>query len=109
MSLARPNIRESEPFSEKIGEDTPFTLDGARIVEANSEEFGKGEMVLLSVRGQEKELGVWGNYLLAQVRDAKPEDFGKPYLITRKMVQGFSKRPVKALVPVDEEGNPIPF
>lgn len=109
MSLARPSIKESEPFSEKIGEGIPFTLDGVRIVRANTADFGEGEMVLLNVRGQEKELGIWGSYLLAQARDAGPDDFGKSYMIVRKTVQGFSKRPVKALVPVDEEGNEIPF
>lgn len=109
MSLARPSIKESAPFSEAIGEDKPFTLDGIRVVEANTAEFGRGEMVLLTVRGQEKELGVWGGYLLAQAKDASPEDFGKRYMITRKVVPEFSKRPVKAFVPVNEDGEEIPF
>lgn len=109
MSLARPNIRESEPFSDVIGEGKPFTLDGIRIVKANAADFGEGEMVLLTVRGHDKELGVWGSYLLAQARDATSADFGKRYMLTRKRIEGFSKREVKALVPVDEGGNEIPF
>lgn len=109
MGLARPDIGASEPFSEAVGEDKPFILDGIRIVTANAEEFGKGEMVLMRVRGHEKELGVWGSYLLAQARSATPGDFGQRYMITRKVVDDFSKRPVKCLVPVDEDGNAIPF
>lgn len=104
MGMADPSV--SEPFdklSDKIPEGTPFFLTGVRTVTANTAEFGKGEMVVLRVQGQERELGVWGAYLLTQAKSIDSSDLNRWWKMERKLVPGFGKggRPVKAFVPAD--------
>lgn len=110
MGLANPPIRESAKFSEEIGYDKPFILEGIRVVRAKSADYGEGEMVVIDSRGHTAELGVWGTYLIHQARAVESSDLGRHYkLVEGKMVDGFSRRPVKALVPCDENGETIPF
>ena len=109
MGLTDPPVRESKPFQDVIGYGTPFILDGIRTVEANSTEFGKGEMVLIEARGHTEELSVWGRYLTTQANAATPNDFGQWYkLVEGHHVPAFSKRPVKALVPCPPGGEEPP-
>lgn len=110
MGLANPKIRETQKFSAVIGYNTPFILEGIRTVKAKTADYGEGEMVVLDVKGYEAEMGVWGAYLIKQAEAAEPSDFGHFYkLVKSKIVEGFSKRPVKALVPCNEDGSEIPF
>ncbi len=102
MSLQDPQISESlEKLSEKFPEGTPFFLEEIRTVEANTIAYGKGEMVVVRVRGNEKELGIWGAYLLQQAKSVVSSDLNQWYIIERKQIPGFGKggRPVKAFVP----------
>lgn len=109
MPLNDPKVG-SKKFSDEIGEDTVFVLDGIRTVSGIKTEYGEGEFVLLNVRGHDEELGIWGAYLVAQAKAADSSDFGKHYRITRKVIPEFSKREVKALVPYDpEKDEDIPF
>lgn len=110
MALANPKIRETKKFTEVIGYDKPFILSGIRTVKARTADYGDGEMVLLDVRGEEAELGIWGTYLLKQAEAAEASDFDQHYKIVEdKIVTGFSRRPVKALVPCEPDGTDIPF
>lgn len=108
MSLTRPPVREAKPFADAIGYNTPFILDGIRVVEANSREYGKGKMVVIDARGQSEELTIWGVYLVAQAEAVEDSDLGHRYLITEThRVAAFSQRPVKALLPCDADGNVV--
>lgn len=110
MSLANPRIRETKKFSEVIGYDKPFILNGIRTVKANTRDYGEGEMVVLDVRGHEAEMGVWGAYLLKQAEAAEAGDFGKHYkIVEERVIPGFSRRPVKALVPCEPNGDDLAF
>lgn len=110
MGLANPPIRETAKFSEEIGYNTPFILEGIRVVRAKSADYGEGEMVVIDARGHAAELGVWGTYLIHQARAVESSDLGKRYkMVEDRIVDGFSRRPVKALVPCDEHGDEIPF
>lgn len=104
MGLLDPKISTSEKFTDHYEEGERFYLEGIRVVKANTADYGEGEMVLMKVRGHENELGIWGAYLLAQAKAASLSDFPNWYVITRKVVDGFSKRPVKALGPSEAPG-----
>ena len=103
MGLTKPDINVSEPFADRFKEGEPFRLLGIRVVTARAKDYGEGEMVLLKVAGQEKELSIWGQYLTEQARAAESSDFGKDYKIVRTRIEGYSDREVKALVPADDE------
>lgn len=97
MGLTAPPLAQSVTFQEVLKEGEPFVLEGIRLVEASSEVYGKGKMVLLTVKGQEKELSVWGQYLTAQAEAAEPADFGALYCLTRGVIEGYSRIPAKHL------------
>lgn len=102
MSMQNPAVSEPlDKLSDVFPEGTPFFLEGIRTVEANTADYGKGEMVVVRVRGHERELGVWGSYLLAQAKSVHPSDLGQWYTVVRKQVPGFGKggREVKAFEP----------
>lgn len=101
MGMQSPNIGEPlDRLSDVYPEGERFYIEGIRTVKANSQEYGPGEMVVIRVRGHERELGVWGAYLLAQAKSHTPEDLNKWYVLERRKVEGFGKgRPVKILVP----------
>lgn len=102
MGMQNPEVGEPiDKLTDKYPEGTPFFLQGIRVVEANTREFGKGEMVIVRVRGNERELGVWGSYLLTQAKSVDGSDLNQWYIIERRHVPGFGKngRPVKAFTP----------
>lgn len=108
MGLMNPEVGEPlDKMTDVYPEGEPFFLEGIRIVEANTQDYGKGEMVVVRVRGHERELGVWGVYLLAQAKSVQPSDLHKWYKIERRRVEGFGKvqngqrRPVKAFTPAE--------
>lgn len=103
MGMNNPAVSEPlDKLSEVFPEGTPFFLLGVRIVKANTREYGEGEMVVVKVRGHERELGVWGSYLLTQARSIDESDLNKFWTVERKLIPGFGKsgNPVKAFVPV---------
>lgn len=101
MGLTNPDIQTSKPFSEHFREGEEFTLLGVRIAEGvKTADFGEGDMVVLTIRISEDEkedFGIWGAYLLEQARAAERSDFPARYRVVRKVVEGYSKREVKAL------------
>jgi hypothetical protein len=101
MGMQNPVVNDPiDKLSEVIAEGSPFTIDGLRIVSAKTADFGDGEMVIVKVRGHERECGVWGSYLLAQARSADASDYGKQYVLNRRVIEGFGKgRPVKVFDP----------
>lgn len=105
MGMQNPNVDTFEPtdkLSEVFPEGTPFFLTGIRTVKAKTNDYGEGEMVLITVQGHPRELGIWGAYLLAQAKSVTGDDLGQWYTINRKLVAGFGKnRPVKVFEPVD--------
>lgn len=103
MGMQNPVVNDPiDKLTEIFPEGTPFVVDGMRVVEATTADFGKGEMVIVKSRGHERELGVWGSYLLAQARSADASDFGKTYVLRRRVIEGFGKgRPVKVLDPYE--------
>ena len=104
MGMQNPKVSKSENFTDHYEEGQRFYLEGIRTVEVNTADYGKGEMVLLTVKGHENELGIWGAYLATQANSASIDDFPKWYTVTRKVVDGFSKRPVKILEPAEAPG-----
>lgn len=97
MGLMEPTLNDPiDRFVDIVGEDQVFTLDNIRVLSVTTREYGTGEMVVMKVREHKNELGIWGAYLLAQAKAVKPDDLGKQYKIVRKLVPGFSSRPVKA-------------
>ena len=105
MGMANPDVGEPiDKLADVYPEGTRFYLVGARVVTARSEEFGPGEMAILKVRGHERELGVWGSYIIAQVKSASAEDFNKWYVVNRRVIEGFGRnRAVKVLDPAPAE------
>lgn len=104
MGMMNPPTNPAlDKMSETIPEGTPFLLQGIRTVEANSQAYGKGEMVVCRVHGHDNELGIWGSYLLHQAKAVAADDLNKWYRIERKLIPGFGKggRPVKAFVPAE--------
>lgn len=101
MGMQNPTVREPlDKLAEVYPEGTPFYLTGIRTVKAQTQDFGEGEMVVLTVRGHDRELGVWGAYLLAQAKSVDDSDLNRWYRVERITVEGFGKgRPVKAFVP----------
>lgn len=97
MGMQNPSVGEPlDKLAEVFPEGTPFIIDGIRTVEANTADYGKGEMVVVKVRGHQRELGIWGAYLLAQAKSFTPDDAGKSWVINRRNIAGFGKgRPVK--------------
>jgi hypothetical protein len=104
MGMQNPVVGEQlDKLSEEFPEGTPFFLEGIRFVESNTQNYGKGEMVVVRVRGAKRELGIWGAYLLTQAKSVGSDDLNKWYVVDRIVVPGFGKqgRPVKAFVPTD--------
>lgn len=101
MGMQNPVVNEPlDKLSEHYPEGTPFFLTGVRVVRARTADFGEGEMVVLRVRGHERELGVWGSYLLAQAKSVAPDDLNRWYVVNRRVIEGFGKgRAVKAFDP----------
>ena len=90
MGMQNPTVGEPlDKLSDHYPEGTPFFLLGIRIVEAKTKDYGKGEMVVVRVRGHERELGIWGAYLLAQAKSVDPSDLNKWYKIRRRVIEGF--------------------
>ena len=116
MGMQNPVVSEPlDKLTDHFPEGKPFYLLGVRVVKAKTADFGEGEMVVLRIRGVERECGVWGSYLLAQAKSVAPDDLNHWYLIERGIVEGFGKgRPVKKFVQVpkgkvNEQGELIPF
>lgn len=104
MGMMNPAVNEPlDKLSDKFKEGEAFFLEGIRTVEANTQAYGKGEMVVLKVRGAERELGVWGSYLLHQAKSVAASDLGRWYKVERTQIEGFGKggREVKAFVPAE--------
>lgn len=104
MGMMNPQVNEAlDKMSDHFPEGKPFLLTGVRIVEATSQVYGKGEMVVLRVADHAKELGIWGAYLLHQAKSVAADDLQRWYIIERKQIPGFGKggRPVKAFVQID--------
>ena len=103
MGMQNPATREPiDKLSEAYPDGTPFYLTGIRIVEATAKDFGKGKMVVVKVRGHERELGVWGQYLLMQAEAADGSDLNRWYTVNRRVIEGFGQgRPSKVFDPVD--------
>lgn len=105
MGMQNPNVETFEPtdkLADVYAEGTPFFLEGIRVVKAKTADFGDGEMVLLKVRGHERELGVWGAYLTVQAKSVSPGDLGRWYVLNRRLIDGFGKnRPSKVLDPAE--------
>jgi len=101
MGMQDPKINEPlDKLAEVFPEGTPFFLEAVRVVPAKTADFGDGEMVILKVRGHERELGVWGSYLLAQAKSVDASDLNQWYVVERGPIEGFGKgRPVKMFVP----------
>lgn len=98
MGMQNPEVGgELAKFSEVINDGERFYLEGVRLVTGINTDYGQGNMVVLKVRGQEKELGVWGSYLEKQAESVEPGDLNQWYVMVRRVVEGFSKRPVKVL------------
>jgi len=77
-------------------EGTPFLLTGIRYVKAKSADYGEGEMVIIKTAHHERELSIWGSYLLSQAKSVEPADLNKWYMLTREVIPGFGKgRPTK--------------
>lgn len=92
MGMQDPAVGEPiDKLSEHYPDGTPFFLLNVRIVEAKSTDFGTGEMVIVKVRDHERELGVWGAYLLAQAKSVDPSDLNQWYAINRRVIAGFGK------------------
>lgn len=108
MGLAKPDIKPTRPFQDVYQQGEPFVLDGIRLVKAKTE-YGDGNMVCLKVRAHDDELTIWGTYLERQAESADAGDFGKAYVITSEVVEGFSKRPVKILKAHDTTEPPAGF
>lgn len=109
MGMNNPTISESlDKLSEVFPEGHPFFLEGVRTVEANTAAYGKGKMVVIRVRGHQKELGIWGAYLLHQAKCIASDDLQKWWKIERKIVPGFGKegRAVKAFTPAEPPQEP---
>jgi hypothetical protein len=92
MGMQNPAVSEPlDKLSDKYPEGTPFFLEAIRTVEANTANYGKGEMVVVRVRGNDRELGVWGSYLLTQAKSVDNSDLNQWYKVERKIVPGFGK------------------
>ena len=99
MGMQNPKVSKSENFTDHYEEGQRFYLEGIRTVEVNTADYGKGEMVLLTVKGHENELGIWGAYLATQANSASIDDFPKWYTVTRKVVAGSASGPSKSSNP----------
>lgn len=102
MGMQNPQVSDPlDKLSDVFPEGTPFYLTAVRTVEVNTAAYGKGEMIVLTVRGHEHELGVWGAYLLAQAKAVDAGDLNQWYMVIRRVVEGFGKggRPVKVFTP----------
>lgn len=101
MGMQNPAVSEPiDKLAEVFPEGTPFFLLGIRVVKAKTTDFGEGEMVILKVRGHDRELGVWGSYLLTQAKSADVGDMNQWYTVERRVIDGFGKgRPVKVFTP----------
>jgi hypothetical protein len=104
MPLTDPKVGQSEKFSDHFKEGERFYLTGIRTIEVNTQDYGKGMMVLLKVEGIEPELGIWGKYLVAQAESADESDLSKWYVVNRRVVPGFGQRAVKVLDPYQAPG-----
>lgn len=102
MGMQNPQVSDPlNKLSDVFPEGKPFYMTGIRVVTATSAAYGKGEMVVVAVRGNDHELGVWGAYLLAQAKAVDASDLNQWYVIERRVVEGFGKggHPVKAFTP----------
>lgn len=114
MGMQNPEVSEPlDKFSDKIGEGVPFYLTGIRTVKAKAKDYGEGEMVVLKVQGQERELGIWGAYLLAQAKAVDQSDLNRWYVVKREVIEGFGggnaskvlrpvEGPVQQQAPIDD-------
>lgn len=116
MGMQNPKLNDPiDKLSEIYPEGTRFFLEEIRVVPVRNTEYGDGEMVIIKVRGHERELGVWGSYLLTQAKSVDLNDLHRWYKIERRSVEGFGKgRPVKMFVPAGSEDAPgqdddVPF
>jgi hypothetical protein len=112
VPLTDPKVGQSEKFTDHFKEGERFYLTGIRTVKVNTQDYGEGDMVLLTVQGIDPELGIWGKYLTAQAQAAESSDLNKWYVVNRRMVPGFGPRAVKVLDPhaapgQDEEDAPF--
>lgn len=103
MGMQNPAVSEPlDKLSEIFPEGTPFYLMEIRTVKAKTADFGEGEMVVVKVADHDRELGVWGSYLLAQAKSVDSGDLNQWYKIERKVIEGFGKgRPVKTFTRTD--------
>lgn len=102
MTMTNPNIEKIDQLKDYYPEGTPFILDGIRTVSVKTRDYGDGEMVILAIRGHERELSVWGSYLTVQAKSVEPQDLGKWYCLQRRVIPGFGKgSAVKVLDPVN--------
>ncbi|MDE2101948.1 MAG: hypothetical protein KGL39_32175 [Patescibacteria group bacterium] len=99
MGMQNPVVNDPiDKLAEVYPEGTPFFLTGIRTVKARTADFGEGEMVLVRARDHERELGIWGSYILAQAKSADTSDLNQWYVVRRRVIEGFGKgRPVKVL------------
>ena len=97
MGMNNPQVSEPvDKLQEVYPEGTPFLLTGIRTVKARSADYGDGEMIILKTPHHERELSVWGSYLLVQAKAVEPDDLNKWYVIAREVIPGFGKgRPTK--------------
>lgn len=105
MGMQSPDVGEPiDRFSDMFQEGERFYLEGIRVAHAKNTEFGEGDFVVLKVRGVQRELGIWGAYLVAQARSATHDDLHKWYTVTREVIEGFGKRgrAVKVLRPAPQ-------
>lgn len=110
MGITNPTLsgQTDGKFSDVIGYDKPFVLNAAEVVEGvRTQGFGEGTMVILDCTpegasgSERKRLGIWGRYLIEQVRSAEAGDFGKVYKVVQGPIEGYSDKPdTKRLVPV---------
>lgn len=101
MGMQNPKVNEPlDKLSEVVPEGDRFFLESIRTVPVKSTEYGEGEMVVVKIRGHERECGIWGAYLLTQAKSASTADLNQWYVINRRPVEGFGKgRPVKVFDP----------
>jgi len=104
MGMQNPEVSQPlDRLSDVFPEGTRFWLEGIRTVTVNTRDYGEGEMVIVKVRGRERELGVWGAYMVVQAKSVQPSDLNQWYTTTRRPVEGFGRgRPVKMFIPAPQ-------
>lgn len=110
MGMQNPAVSEPlDKFSDHYKEGQSFFLVGVRIVKARTKDYGEGEMVVLKIRGHERELGIWGAYLLAQAKAVEPSDLNHFYKLEKRVIEGFGGgNASKVFVPADPPATPAP-